>query len=177
MNELIAKSKGAVKQVASALKGQWGIYATLAKEHGEVSSLLKQALKASSDLERESLIAKIRVELLSHTNAEEHSVYQRLARLDGTSDRIERSKAEHDEIERLLEEVSELETRSSEQTEALEALREAVENHVYDEENKLFPRAQRVFTDEQERALDDEFKRLKKAEVQRLSRSLPRDSD
>src|SRR5690606_40654877 len=98
MSEIAAKLRGTVKQAATVLKGQTGIYATLAKEHGEVASLLKQAeYTADSDV-RHQLLRTIRHELTAHARAEERTLYEALTHLDGTRTRADNGQTDPDEI-------------------------------------------------------------------------------
>ncbi len=163
MSEFTANAKGAAKQVASVLKGRAGIYATLAKEHGAVSSLLNQALETSSIEKRDALLDKIRVELLSHARAEEMTLYDALSSLDDTRAESRHSRSEHQEIEQLL--VDALATSSDE---SIRELLEAVEHHVAEEENVLFVRADELLPREQEAVLNTRFKELKEKEKRRL---------
>lgn len=168
MADVTAHAKGMAKQAATLLKGQTGIYATLAKEHGEVSSLLKQAVQSESPAKREPILAKIRVELLSHARAEEKTLYNALGTLDATRDKAAHSKIEHDEIEALLQQVAISAPGTREETAALEKLRQHVEHHAQEEEQQLFVQAHDLLPKEVESRLDQEFKREKEAEKRRL---------
>lgn len=150
---------GVAKQAATILKGRAGIYATLAKDHGEVASLLKQAIDARSE-KREQLLEKIRVELLSHSRAEEETLYTALAEQTHASADTSRRFEEHETIEELLREAMTASTRGT-QTGALTALQVAIESHVVEEENELFPQAIDTLPSGHETRLNERFKELK----------------
>lgn len=163
MSEFTAHVKGTTKQVASALKGLTGIYATLAKEHGEVSSLLDQAIDTDAEDERAKLMDLVRIELLSHAFAEEETLYDALSRFEQTRELCQHSRTEHQEMERALEEAVAGPTQR-----ALEALRITIQSHVEEEETELFVRADQLLPKTQERELDDLFKQLKESRKREL---------
>lgn len=167
MSEFTAQARGALKQVTTLLKGQTGIYATLAKEHEEVTSLIEQAISTKSSEERQRLLEKIRVELLSHTRAEEKTLYDALSEFEETETQTDESMSDHEQIEEMLREALSAPDMKS-QTEAIEVLREAIEYHIQEEENDLFLRAVEVLPTDHESHLDKQFKLLKQEERRRL---------
>lgn len=168
MSELTAQARGAAKQVAQMIKGRTGIYATLAKEHGELASLLQQAIKTSSGEKRADLLDKIRVELLSHARAEEESLYATLARFEQTRAHASHSKNEHQEIESLLQDALQAGDNTERQTSLLKSLRDVIEHHVDEEENDLFVKADDLLSRTDESELDERFRRLKDEERRKL---------
>lgn len=168
MAEATAMAKGAARQVATVLKGRTGIYSTLAKEHGEISSLLEQALKTDRPEKREPLLTKIRIELVSHARAETRTFYEALGKLDETRDMAAHSKIEHEKIEDLLQEVAVSEAGSDQESAALWSLLEFVEHHAGEEEDVLFARANAALPRDIEAQLNEDFKREKQAEKRRL---------
>lgn len=169
MPDISTQFKGAAKQAVSAIKGRTGIYATLSKEHGEVSSLLKKVLQEKSAKKRAELLDEIRVEVLSHAYAEEETLYDSLDRFDETQQKAGHSRGEHQEIEQVLRAVFAAAPDSSEQISAIEDLQKAIEHHVDEEENDLFVRAEKLLSKMEARVLDERFaelKRIKKLQLE-----------
>jgi hemerythrin superfamily protein len=156
-----AAAKGAAKQAITALKGQTGIFSTLAKEHGEVSSLLKKAAKASDENECRKLLDLIRVELLSHAKAEEETFYAALLNHPATAELARTSEQEHRVVETLLESAQNLAGRGDAGREAIENLAKQVESHAQDEEQRVFPLADEVFSRDEQQRMDEHFKNRK----------------
>ena len=73
MDHAIAKTKGTVKAVKARFEGLTGVFATLAKQHGEAGSLLHAVVADRS--KREELWPQIRTALLSHERAEMRVIY------------------------------------------------------------------------------------------------------
>jgi iron-sulfur cluster repair protein YtfE (RIC family) len=74
--------------------------------------------------------------LQTHTTLEEEMVYPLLA--DAHPDLIKHSEEEHDEAEQLMKEIAKM-PAGMELREAITRLQTAVEEHVNEEEEKLFP--------------------------------------
>lgn len=168
MSEVSAKIRGAAKQVATVLKGQPGIYAVLAKEHGEMASLLGEAEENDDPEQRHRLLRTIRHELLAHARAEERTLYRALADFDDTRSMVAHSHSEHEEIERLLRNVTLFELGSPAATQAIAELRASVSHHVAEEESDLFARAQDLLYGAESRRLEDLFRVEKENEKRRL---------
>jgi hemerythrin superfamily protein len=168
MADISAQLKGTGKQLESVLKGRTAIYSTLAKEHGEVSALLNKAIKAKSAVKRTELLNEIRLELLSHSYAEEETLYAALSRFDEMQQKAKHQRGEHQEIERLLKDAFAAPPESAEQTEALEDLQTTIEHHVKEEEDQLFAQAKDLLSREEEKQLDENFAELKETKKRQL---------
>jgi hypothetical protein len=168
MTDISTQIKGATRQAASVLKGRDGIYSTLAKEHGEVSSLLNKALQEKSAQRRAELLDEIRIELLSHTYAEEETLYDSLERFGEVQQETGHSRREHQGIEQALRAVFAAAPDSPEQLSAIGDLRSAIEHHVEEEENDLFVRAEALLSRTDAQRLDERFAELKRAKKLQL---------
>ncbi len=170
MPDLSTHLKGAAKQAASAVKGRTGIYSTLAKEHGEVSSLLKKALAAKSVERRAELLNEIRIEVLSHAYAEQETLYDALDRFEETQRKAGYSRGEHQEIESALRKALAAPAGTPEQVSAIEDLQGTIEHHVDEEENDLFVRAEKLLSKEEEKVLLERFAELSRVKKLQLER-------
>lgn len=165
--EARAGIKGAAKQAKTALKGQTGIFDTLAKEHGLVSSLMNQVREGDVETRRQ-LFPKIRAELISHAHAEEEEFYSVLLGYEETREIALHSMDEHEEIERLVDEIDSVEVESEAWMRAFEQMRERVEQHVQEEENELFPLARDALERAELAELDDRFMHEKERQLNAL---------
>jgi len=169
ISEIRASIKGRMREATKVFRGQTGIFGILAREHGEVSSLLEQAIRTSSDQKRRELAEMIRIELLSHSKAEEQTFYSALKAFAETRGLAEHSQEEHEEIATRIRQAVWDNGGPEQQRANLERLRDLVEHHVETEEGDIFSRAQRLMPPEKSKLLAERFEELKLAEVERLS--------
>jgi hemerythrin superfamily protein len=163
--------KGAVKQASQAVRGRTGIYATLSKEHGEVSSLMSELAGTDADEtgRRRDLFAKVKTELVAHSKSEDAVLYSALASHPKLRDKIEHSRLEHAEVDQLLDELDDMDIEHQSWMNKFEKLQRSVEHHVHEEENELFPRAREILSADEARSLDDAYEERKADEARRAS--------
>jgi hemerythrin superfamily protein len=155
--EKIAKT---AKRAASAMSGKWGILNRLEAEHAEVSALMGKVLEASSQVQAaQKHYPTIRKNLLLHASAEEQVFYTACEAREELeiSDLIPSSRAEHDEIERIIGELDATPMDSPHWIEQFKSLQRAVQEHVADEEDRLFERAKEAFEASALRDLDEQY--------------------
>ncbi|HET8932324.1 MAG TPA: hemerythrin domain-containing protein [Polyangiales bacterium] len=161
LEELASKAVGTVKAAKASFDGINGVFRHLMREHGEVSALLMR-LKLSADPEmRRELWQEIRVELLSHEQAERLIVYPVLEQNAQTANMVARHNRDAGDLEDVIEELNKLGVESPEWPPTLERLIAQVQEHVRDEEEEYFPIADYVF---KERS-DDMLARFEKAKA------------
>lgn len=156
------KIKGAAKQVGSALKGRAGILNTLAKEHGEVSALMDKVLSASSMAkEAEDQYPKIRRKLLLHARAEQDVLYTECEKRPETAQALGDAREEHQEIEQLIEQLDATDVGTSQWQELFRELDQVVQQHVEEEESRVFEACEDAFEDHELRDMDRRFEDAK----------------
>jgi hemerythrin-like domain-containing protein len=170
---MAGKAMGTMKQAKQMIAGRGGIFRTLAEEHGEVAALIKRAKHTSGDnaesiRERTDLMNEIRSELLAHAKAEEAVFYSRLNNQAETREIVEESKAEHRSLEHVLEQLGTVAPSTPRWMQLIEELEQAVQHHVDEEENELFPKASDVLSDEEANALDEQFRQEKQTMLSRV---------
>jgi hemerythrin superfamily protein len=168
VEELAAKVVGTAMAAKATLEGLEGVFRHLAREHGEVSTLLMR-LKASSDPDtRRELWPTIRRELLSHEQAELREVYPVLRQNADTRAMAD----EHDQDAKSLEEVIHELTQTAVDSErwqpTLERLIAQVQEHVRDEEEEYFPIADRAFKEGSEE-IQERYEQAKAEAMRQLS--------
>jgi len=120
--------------------------AMLKRQHREVEALFAQAKKATSATDRRNVVAQIEEKLRTHMMIEEHIFYPAvLAATDKKTTKalIPEAYEEHHVINLLLAELPELGAQDERFAPKITVLCELVEHHVEEEEQEMFPAAER----------------------------------
>lgn len=107
--------------------------------------------------ERRKFALRLAVELISHNEAESRTLYKRLRRFEHLRGDVERHQREH---ERTNARLMSLVDGSGDDAEWLQKFTEAragVEEHVADEEGRLFPRAKKLLDTREAKVLAEQF--------------------
>src|ERR1700733_11384094 len=99
-DSMVAHGKGAVKQFQARLEGRVGVFATLARQHGEVTALLERC-RGHRD-RRAGLWPEIRNQLLAHERSEMRVLYPELRLHDATRTLADHHDAEAQAIEGMI---------------------------------------------------------------------------
>lgn len=139
------------------------IYEALKKDHVEVKRLLSQLVKAADadDKTRAKLIEQVRDELVPHARAEEAVFYNSLRSIEIARDLVVHGYEEHMQAEALLRTLQTMEFVKADWTKVAEKLKEAVEHHIKEEEEKIFSAARQLFIQEEARAMAEAFEKMK----------------
>lgn len=146
------------------------IYTVLQGEHREIDIMLKtmEKIPEALDSSRESMVERLRDELLSHAHAEERTVYRLLRSKAADKEDVEHAVHEHQEIEQLVDELLITDPLSGEWTEIVARLKHTVEHHVEEEESTLFDELKELLNEDQARDLAHDFLKAKEKEVEVL---------
>ncbi|MEO6772914.1 MAG: hemerythrin domain-containing protein [Kofleriaceae bacterium] len=155
MDHVVAKTKGTAKAVKARVEGLTGVFAMLAKQHGEAGSLLHAVVADRG--KREQLWPQIRVALLTHERAEMRVLYPALRMHDELRALSNRHDAEASELERMIHDLDEVDITSDTFGNLFERLADTVEHHAHEEEQDFFPRAQRVIGKDRAKELEPKF--------------------
>jgi hemerythrin superfamily protein len=156
--ESIAKGMGKIKEVKQEITGGKGIFACLAKQHGEVGTLIRRVGMSTKDSSvRRELVPRIREELLSHAKAEEKEVYSVFRTLPALFGEMDHQKEEHEEITAKLNECIALGVDHEDFFSKWHAFAALVEKHVIEEEQKIFPKAKKALDEAQSEELERKF--------------------
>jgi hemerythrin superfamily protein len=141
---------------------QASIYELLKADHKTVASLF-EAMEASEDAAtRTGLVAKLKHELLAHSEAEDIVFYQPLKPAEKVRALILEAEEEHRVVSRLLGELERLSAENERWKARLTVLRELVEHHVEEEEGEMFKKARSVLGRAQELEIGAAFLAEKK---------------
>jgi hemerythrin superfamily protein len=170
--EVASKAVGKARQAAAAITGEHGIFNRLKGEHQEVSMLMNRCASTDTSesgvMERVNLYEKVRAELLAHATAEEEVFYSALEQMAETKDLALTSREQHDRVERILMELDSLAADEPAWIERFHALVHEVEAHVREEEDRLFPVAEKAISKQQARLLDERFHARKTRHMESL---------
>ena len=155
MDHVVAKTKGAVKSVKAHAEGLTGVFATLAKQHAEASSLLHAVI--ADHRKRAELWPQIRAALLSHERGEMRVLFPELRMHDPLRAMANRHDAEASELERMIHDLDEVDMASDTFGNLFERLADTVTRHAREEEQDSFPQAQRVIGKDRAKELEPKF--------------------
>jgi len=139
-------------QAPTALAGEW--HEALAKEHAATLLILEKIEKTrSSDVaKRTLLLTQLKHALGKHAFQEENSVYPAL-REHGLLQSEEELTSEHAEVKFFLHRLTTLERSHPEWLPTVRELHAALEAHMEDEENNVFPQLHSKLSEEENAAL------------------------
>lgn len=156
------------------------IFDMLEKDHRKVESLMEKLAKTGSRAKaaRERLLAELKTELTLHMKFEEKSVYPKFEELENDDELIQHSMEEHEQVRTMLKALDNADMDHEEWQDQLEELRLAIQDHVQEEENEMFPAMREGI---EERAADKlaqqyakQKERLKESAQAGASRAAPR---
>jgi len=121
-----------------------GVFRKLTQEHGElIGWLLRLKMTSSIDV-RAQLFPIVREELLAHERGEVDVLYAALERFDETRWSALQHRREALKLERLIDRVSAIPYADETWSYAFAHLADTVAQHAAEEEDELFPTAQRL---------------------------------
>ncbi|AKB13019.1 Hemerythrin HHE cation binding domain-containing protein [Methanosarcina thermophila] len=129
------------------------IYDILKAEHRQVADLTQQAMRDSS---KESFL-KIKAKLDPHMMGEEKLFYPLLEQKSELRELVNHAYEEHNEIRSVSSELESMDPSSSNWVSKLKELDETVSHHVEEEENKVFPEAQRVMSEDKAQQIAQQY--------------------
>ncbi|MES2644631.1 MAG: hemerythrin domain-containing protein [Myxococcota bacterium] len=114
----------------------------LKRQHKEVDALFDRYEKSKDHDDKVKLFEQIADELAIHTRIEETYFYP-AARAKGTQDEIAEAYDEHKEVKKLL--MDALKNTSAPGFDGrVAAIRGALDHHIHEEENELFPKVRKL---------------------------------
>jgi hemerythrin superfamily protein len=138
-------------------------YQILMKDHRKVEDLFEKIEKTEDGdrKERAELFNKLREELELHTEIEERLLYPEMKKLLGTKQLAGEALEEHGEVKRLLNELAKLSPAEERWSDMIEELDHAVQHHVREEEEQMFPAARKELTEGRANELGRQIEQMK----------------
>lgn len=139
------------------------IYDALKTDHEKIKQLLNElvVLTEADEERRHDLIFQIHDELVPHARAEESIFYNSLRAIDSAKDIALHGFEEHMEAEALLRTLEAKDKIDADWKETAQKLKTAIENHISEEEGRMFNLAQQLFTQEEAQMMAQAFEQLK----------------
>ena len=114
------------------------------------------ASKPASE-ERQHVFEELKAELAAHETAEERCFYVPLFEHDQSVDLSRHAIAEHHEMDEMVEHLEAVDPHAAEWQECCQKLCDKIEHHLNEEEQKFFPQAGEVLSEEQKFALGRDY--------------------
>ena len=139
------------------------IYDILKRDHDRIKFLLTEISELSADDVKwhSILITQLQQALIPHSKAEEDIFYDGVHRKDKGKHIAMHGYQEHLSMEYLLRTLALKDRQDRDWKETALQLKTAVEHHISDEENALFPLAQQLFSDQEAYLMGQDFVRLR----------------
>ncbi len=122
----------------------------LKMQHSEVKSLFQKIEKASGERKRE-LFEKIADDLAVHSAIEEQHFYP-ATRAARTEELLQEAVEEHLSVKRIIADLLDMDPAEAQFDAKIAVLKEQVEHHVEEEEGELFPKVEKMLSEDD---LDD----------------------
>jgi hemerythrin superfamily protein len=152
MDSIMAKGAGKAKGVRARLEGLTGVFKRLVEQHAELRVLLK---RLQDDPDRMADVwPEIRRDLMSHERAEMKEVYPLLRDHPQTRALADHHDEEAAEIERL---VAEIDAADDDWRPIYIRLIGAVTRHASEEDEIIYPKAQRALGEKLAKELDERY--------------------
>lgn len=142
----------AAVQAPSALAGNWDD--ALKAEHKAVLKVFDtlEATDEKATIRRNMLLAHIKHALVKHAIEEENVIYPAL-REAGKTEQADELNAEHGYVKQFLYELENMPSTSPKWLEKVKEFRAALEKHIREEEDQLFPELRAQLSEEKNKAL------------------------
>lgn len=142
------------------------IYEMLRKDHETVKQAIAKILDTTDGAKktREDLFQKIKHELEVHTRFEEEVFYPTFREDKPDKEAKEEVKDalnEHDEAKKMLAKLEKMDKTSDEFIETLKELQKALEHHISDEEDEMFPQARKAVDDDAAVEMAERYREMK----------------
>ena len=150
------------------------IFARLKADHDRHRKLLGQIDDTHGDSpEREKLFEAFRVEVTAHAASEEMSLYATMLADPDLRDEAQHSVAEHKEIEDFLTELYEMDFASTGWLTRFRTMKHRYLHHIDEEEEEMFPAAEKTLSDARKRELVKIFEKEKPKEKAKAAEEEP----
>jgi hemerythrin-like domain-containing protein len=140
---------------------------TILKSDHDLHRQMLIAISETTDTDKRSdLFEAFRVEVTAHAAAEEQSLYANMLADPDLQDEGRHSVAEHKEIDDMLGELQELDMTRDEWPNKFKEMRHRYEHHIDEEEEEMFPAAEKEFSTSKAEELGAKFDRRKPEELE-----------
>ncbi|GAB4195705.1 MAG: hypothetical protein Fur006_42450 [Coleofasciculaceae cyanobacterium] len=145
------------------------IFELIKTDHRKVEEIFSaiESTKTSKTLDKH--FNQLYKELSLHAQVEELTFYPTIRNHEGTEELLEEAEEEHTEVKVMLEQMKSMDSSSKEFKEKLSQLKEAVQHHVQEEEEEVFPQIRQMMSTEELKQLASEFQEVKSTLQEQMS--------
>lgn len=133
------------------------IFQALLVSHETQRELYGQLLASQPLEQRQRVFEELKRELAAHETAEERCFYVPLFQFDQSVDLSRHAIAEHHVMDEMVEHLEKTDPHAAEWQECARKLCEKIEHHLKEEEDKFFPQAGEVLSEEQKQQLGRDY--------------------
>jgi hemerythrin-like domain-containing protein len=135
----------------------------LKADHRELRFILKKIKNTTTRAKktRSELLSQLTTKLISHSKAEEETVYLPLQNIEKLHDLIMEGFEEHHVAELLLNEIAGLSNDDEHWIAKIQVLGEALDHHIDEEENEILPKIKTLFKKENLNEMAEDFQERK----------------
>ena len=148
----------------------------LKKDHELVKALMNKMAEEDDPDQLSSMFEQLVDELSIHERIEEDIFYPALQKLPKAKEDVLEAFEEHHLVDEIVKEMD-VETDDDRWKAKFTVMKESVEHHIKDEEEKLFPKAEQLLGDEKLGALGVKMADLKEAEQEALAEELDEEEE
>lgn len=141
----------------------------LKKQHRQVEKLFKQCEKTEDPRQRRQIMQQIAAELKLHTKLEEELFYPavREVRTSKAGEMVDEAYEEHHVVDLVLAELPEVDPEAERFEAKMTVLSELIEHHVEEEEDEMFPMAEKKLGAERMKELGERMEQMAGSSGQR----------
>jgi hemerythrin superfamily protein len=139
------------------MKNEMDLFELIEAAHRKVETIFSEIEKTNGSKKLDQYFNQLYKELNVHAQTEELTLYPAMRDHDDIKELVNEAEEEHTEVKVLLEQMKSLDVTSSEFKEKISTLKEAVQHHVQEEENEVFPKVRKSMSDEELKQLAKEF--------------------
>jgi hemerythrin superfamily protein len=121
--------------------------AILKADHKLVDELFKEYETTNSDKKKKQLVEKICKELTIHAQIEEEIFYPAVKKALNDHELVPEATVEHNSLKQLISDIKSVEPDGEMYDARVKVLSEYVQHHVKEEENEMFPKANKTDLD------------------------------
>jgi hemerythrin superfamily protein len=145
------------------------IFELIKTDHRKAEEIFSAIESAKSSKTLDKYFNQLYQELNLHARVEELTFYPTIRNHEGTEELLEEAEEEHTEVKVMLEQMKSMDSSSEEFKEKLSELKEAVQHHVQEEENEVFPQVRKLMSAEELKQLASEFQEVKNTLQEEMS--------
>jgi hemerythrin-like domain-containing protein len=134
------------------------VFEHLVQEHDQA----KQVMEQLKEKPQKRMFEQLKSALEQHIGGEERVVYKAMDKFPELHTHVLESLEEHRVARRLLGEIAKLELRDEVWQAKFKVLKEGVEHHIQEEEETIFPEAQRLIDQQAAEDLDVKYAEAEK---------------